>query len=366
MKSLVVAIVMPSLNEEVILRETCASLGFNRSKKRISGSFLFIVDNGSTDKTLEVARKIQKDAHLDSVIIGQERERGYVPPRHTGNLLVRAFAESKGLALSSILVLQADADTFYEKGYIEQMRTASQAAGSNFLVEGSAEFSRWFRDSYPEYIGICAKVDTKVLSTLNLLEREDLICTDAVCGYLLSDYFAWRGHLREFGAGGEIYAETTRLYMRARAQRAWKKPVQEALAYPSERKLIKRPVEELATAGFPRENTWKTLWRHQHGDSISLNDFRSYLSHPLILYATQIREQHMVAMFGLLPLHVARALERTLDYPVGLRDIASLLPERSAETLIKSPGIFITDVLGIVDAHGDLLSEFLRQAELKG
>src|SRR4051794_26936693 len=98
MKSLVVAVVLPSFNEEAALRNTCKSLGFLKlaMDPLASRTFLFIVDNGSTDGTLEVAREIQHDAYSGVIFIGQEKERGYVPPRHTGNTLVKAFAERNG------------------------------------------------------------------------------------------------------------------------------------------------------------------------------------------------------------------------------------------------------------------------------
>jgi len=195
MEELIVAVVLPSLNEEKTILETCKSLGFNREAITRSGpnAFLFIVDNESTDKTLELARQLQLDSPPGSVIIGHEEERGYVPPRHKGNTLVTEFANQRGLSHSDILLLQVDADTQYEKGYIESMRSASKALGPNLLLEGLAEFPPEFRDSFPEYVDSCRNTDERTLSILDTLVPGDIICPDAVCGYRLSDYFYWGG-----------------------------------------------------------------------------------------------------------------------------------------------------------------------------
>ncbi len=154
MKQLDVAVVLPCLDEEATLQETCECLGFTKAAedRRTTKSFLFIIDNGSTDGTLDVAKEIQRTALPESVFIGQEQERGYVPPRHTGNLLVKTFAQVNNLNLDQILILQADADTYYGAGYIESMRRTSQALGSNVLLEGFAELPHRFRKSFPEYV----------------------------------------------------------------------------------------------------------------------------------------------------------------------------------------------------------------------
>jgi hypothetical protein len=365
-----VAVVLPSLNEEATLRETCKSLGFCKSaaSQPSPGTLLFIVDNGSTDKTLELAYEIRRTAPPGSVFIGQEKERGYVPPRHTGNILVKAFAEHNRIDLSEILILQADADTSYEEGYIEWMRSASESFGPNLILEGLAEFSSDFCDTFPEYVQLSAGIDARVLSILKLPETSDLVCTDAVCGYRLSDYFAWGGHLREWcDSGDEIHAETTRLYLRALAHGARKVCVKEALAHPAERKIISHPGEEFATAGFPREASWRASWEQRYQKPVRLADFLVYSEYPEILHATRVRERHLVALFGLLPVHVARAIEREQAIPIGpaMNDIAVLLRQRNKETLSLQPGVFLTDVLEIVDYKGAVLDAFLMGQECR-
>jgi glycosyltransferase involved in cell wall biosynthesis len=364
MNRLIVAIVLPSLNEEAVLQDTCRSLGFCKSatSQSVRDAFLFIVDNGSADKTLEVAQKIRRDSPRGLVFVGKEKERGYVPPRHTGNTIVMAFAKKNGIDPSDVLILQADADTSYEEGYIERMRRTSQSLGTNILLEGLAEFSQEFRNSFPDYIRLSVQIDTRVLALLKLSEEVNLMCTDAVCGYRLSDYLSWGGHLREYcNEGDEIHAETTRLFMRALALGARKVYVREAVAHPAERKIVENPVKELATAGFPREASWGASWERQHHNSVELDDFHKNLNHPLVLHALRLRERHLIALFGLLPLHVYRTLGRdlALSHKPSLNDIAALLPNRHKNTLYNRPGTFLSDVLDIVDRRGILLSNFL-------
>ena len=45
---------------------------------------LVLVDNGSTDNTLDVADQIKAESADCSVVIGSETERGYVPARAYG------------------------------------------------------------------------------------------------------------------------------------------------------------------------------------------------------------------------------------------------------------------------------------------
>jgi hypothetical protein len=352
---------MPSLNEEATLQHCCESLGFQGPMERLlPATFLFIVDNGSTDATLDVAGRIQCQTAHGSVFIGQEQERGYVPPRHKGNMMVKAFAEQKGLDLSEILILQADSDTSYSEGYIERMRSASRDLGSGFLVEGLAEFPPRFCASFPEYVNLCREIDARVLSALKC--EATLLCTDAVCGYRLNDYLTWGGHLREYDDdGGEVHAETTRLYMRAIAHGAQKSNIEQALAHPSERKLVGRPAEELASAGFPREPSWQSTWERKC-HSITLADFRVPLGHPEIVQAIRSREKHLVALFGILPLHVNRALGGDLPPAAEiLRSIAASLPERDEDMLLHRPGVFLTDVLDLLERHGALLLDVLEE-----
>lgn len=359
---LLAAIVLPCLDEEAELRQTCESLGFGAPTTiQPPDTYLFIVDNGSTDATLEVARRVQRQAVPGTVFIGQELERGYVPPRHTGNRLVQAFAESGGLDPSEILILQADADTQYTLGYVEAMRTASRVAGPGAFLSGLAEFPPDFRDQFPEYVAMCSEVDGRVLSRLHPPEPSDLIRTDALCGYRLEDYLAWGGHRLEYREDGEeIHAETTRLFLRSVGQGSALVSVESALAYPSQRKVVRHPAADLASAGFPREAAWRASWERLYEGPADLDRFRTTRNDPGVLHAIRVRERHLVALFGVLPVHVARAIGGELPPPGSpLLEIALSLPPRDAETLVEGPGLFLTDVLSLVDEHGPWLDALL-------
>ena len=75
--------------------------------------------------------------------------------------------------------------------------------------------------------------------------------------------------------------------------------------------------------------------------------------------AVRVRERHLLALFGILPLHIFRALGR---HPAGLDDsplrhVAAELPARDREALFRRPGVFIQDVLALVDNSERLLPE---------
>jgi hypothetical protein len=354
----VVAVVLPCLNEEESLLSTCRSLGFGTSGvDQAPQAVLIIVDNGSTDNTISVAREIQNACLPGTVIIGREKERGYVPPRHRGNGLAKRFAEAHGMHSGQVLVLQTDADTLYQQDYIEQMRLAAQAAGANTLLEARAEFPPGFQNSFPGYVALLAETDDRFFRTINFRAADDLVCTDAVCGYRLSDYLAWGGHIREYRKDGEeIHAETTRLRIRSVAHGAGKVLVEDAVALPSERKTLLRPAEEFATAGFPRESGWRAAWRRKYTGPDTAEAFGTARDHPDVVEAIRLRERHLAALFGLLPLHAAKALgapPATAD--PRLFEIVASLPAHDANTLLHQPGQLLVDVLDVVDHRGATL-----------
>lgn len=352
MEQLPVAIVLPCLDEEDRLLRTCGSLGFAADGvNQKAGVHLIIVDNGSTDRTLAIAESIRSCSLPGSVCVVQESDRGYVPPRCTGTERARQLADVAGWL--DVLIVQADADTTYAEGYVGRLRAAAAEAGRHALLEGTAQFPPEFFAEFPTYVSLCAEVDGRVFSRLGMPPSSELICTDAVCAYRLSDYLAWGGHLREYTARDEeIHAETMRLYMRSLARGSRKVTVQDAIAYPSARKVIRCPDEDFATAGFPREASWREKWRTQHPNRAGAE----YLllgepAGPELEHAIRIRERHLVALFGVLPLHVFRALGHDLasEWDARLQAVAAELPARDAETLFHRPGVFIEDVLGLMD-----------------
>jgi len=249
------ALIIPCLNEEETLADTCASLGFGLGKNsNPTGALLFLVDNGSTDSTLQIAERIKSDSEANTVFIGHEPERGFVPPRHRGNLMAEQFASSMKWKLEDVLILQADADTHYTPGYVASMRAAAESCGPNMMVEACVTYPPAFKAEYPEYMNICDEVDAEFERLFARDLSDDDLVDDKVSGYRLSDYFNWGGLRREYTAGGEeIHAETARLYMKARAKGARRVRADDAQAFHSARKVIEEPALHMATAGFPRE-----------------------------------------------------------------------------------------------------------------
>lgn len=359
-----VGIVLPFLNEQESLANTCRSLGFGTgSNSTPLGATLFLIDNGSTDDSISIAEKVKTSSREDSVLIGHELERGYVPPRHCGNMMAQRLARSMSLNNQAVLILQVDADTYYHEGYITAMRSAAQASGQNALIEACASCPPDFEAAYPQYIELCKNID-QIVDVLIDIVASDVIVDDKVSGYQLNDYFVWGGHQREYTArGDEIHSETARLYMRAKAKGAQRFLVDSALAYPSLRKVIQEPALHFASAGFPREASWNEKWRQDYSGPTTIDDFCSNISHSEVQRAIQVREQHLIAIFGVLPIHVDYALRQYISPEAAelAATVLSLLPKRTADDLQQRPGLLIIDVFELIDSHGDeLLSECRR------
>lgn len=356
-----VLIVLPCLDEAPVLGDTCRSLGFGTGpENQPVYTTLIIVDNGSTDDTLSVAREIQRCSRPGTVLLAHEPERGYVPPRRTGNLLARSLTEANTPDGSRHLILQADADTRYCEGYVAAMQQAAVVSGPHTLLEGGAEFSPDVHEQLGPYLRLLADIDEAVLSRIALSPEDELVCTDAVSAYRLGDYFAWGGHEREHAEGEEIHAETTRLRIRSLPWSGKKVRVWDAVAFPSERKTILRPAEEFASAGFPRGERWRSAWRRDYSGPTTAHEFGTARDHPEVMRAIRFRERHLLALFGLLPVHAARALGTSAPQAdPGLLRLAASLPARDASTLTNEPGRLITDVLEVVDHRPRALDELL-------
>ncbi len=101
------AVVMPCLNEEAILAETCRSLGFGIGATE-NEAVLILVDNASGDGTREIMKEIEKQSPSGSVLLCYEPARGYVPPRQCGARAAQIFAKRTGITDADFLVIQAD------------------------------------------------------------------------------------------------------------------------------------------------------------------------------------------------------------------------------------------------------------------
>ena len=330
-------IVMPCLNEEALLRETCHSLGFGGEEPVPDGRVLVLVDNGSTDRTFEVMGCIRDQSRAGSVHLVSQPERGYVPARHAGIL---AAAEIVG---SDAFVLQADADTAYADDYVERM-TRAFLANPDCLIEGASVVRRDFRRRYPGFHAMCERVDADVIDRTD--EAEAVIVPDAVSGFSIADYLRWGGHQREYLANGdELFAETTRLYIRANLMGCCRFKDAQALAFQSRRKVIETPGMYVSCAGFPRERRWRKVWQARHPSALTLGDFEA--ADAAVRFSDLLVERrcHLIALFAWLP-QAVRSLKsievrnkrpdaRTTDVP--LRELPTAPLFEQAFDLIEDP-----------------------------
>jgi glycosyltransferase involved in cell wall biosynthesis len=360
-----VALVVPCLNEEENLEDTCASLGFGTGKSSTpENAVLFLIDNDSDDSTVAVAERIKSDSRENSVVVGHEVERGYVPPRHRGNLMANELASSMGWSADGLLILQADADTRYSEGYINSMRSATEASGPNVMIEACVDYPPEFKAEYPEYIRVCNETDAVFARLFARDLSDDDVVDDKVSGYRLSDYLRWGGHRREYTASGEeIHAETARMYIRARGRFAKRRRVAGALAYHSPRKVLEDPARHLATAGFPREVSWNERWRRLYQGPGDLKTLFAAPLHRDVTTAIRVREEHLLALLGALPVHVDRTLGEisSVESEAFADAVLPLLPVRTTADLSTRPGIFLTDVFELIERHGDSLLEEARR-----
>ena len=343
-------VVMPCLNEEKNLWNTAHSLGFGRGKNEhlIPDTYLVIVDNYSSDKTLEIAEQIKTETENNKVITTIEKERGYIPPRRRGNQLVEEFCKRHHVNPHDVLIIQADADTVYSQGYIAQFTQAASTMSEGTLLEGLANYPIEFRTSSTFYVDICQRVDQHLASYFANSE-EDIVVDDKTCAYRLSDYTDWGGFIREFNVmGEEIYAETTRLFIRGKSQGAKKKVVEEAVSFHSTRKLMDYPAVDFVTPGYPHTTrdlfSLKKLYPHNLEYFQSIND-----SNVQFQQMVKVRQEHLIALFIVLPLHIKITIKSQC---FSAKDdiemmIAEKLPIRSKSEMYNNPSMFIADAFRI-------------------
>lgn len=360
-------LVMPCLNEAKNLKHTCVSLGFGSGTKNHSpNTSLIIVDNGSSDKTAEVADEVRQESEPNTVHVIQETERGFVPARHAGNLFARALAESSKWDEENVLVLQVDADCNYLPDYVTAMKEATEDGGLNVMIEACIGYPPEFQKDYSAYVRICDQTDVEFDKLFPRSLSHDDVAVDAVCGYRLADYFRWGGHCREFNdSGEEIHAETTRMFMRARTYGARRRRVDRGLALHSARKALADPALHIATGGFPREDSWNRRWQRNYKGPRSIDDFCAHIDHPEVVKAVRVREEHLLALFGVLPLHVDKALGQPSDGNADSEQLSAkilpLLSPRTRDDLASRPGVLISDIFDLISEHGAKLLGEARQ-----
>lgn len=358
------AVVMPCLNEEPTLEATCASLGFGQSRgiAEPPEAGLILVDNGSEDSTWVVMNKIQQCSPPGSVVLARETDRGYVPPRHKGVMVARTMALSGNTPESDFLIIQADADTTYSDGYVPNMVRAWDAQQGDCIVEATCRTPPPFEAAYRGYGEHCNRADAAVCH-LWASEHDDLVVDDKACAYTIANYIRWGGHRREFTSrGDEVHAETTRLYIKAHLSGARRVLADKAVAWPSRRKIFEDPMLHFATAGFPRESSWRRQWEAAIGNPVGLREFADTISGEVIWKATQIRRAHALILFGLLPAFVAELMRS----PGGERpatELTSLFPmlrPLSRTEIISNTAILFERAFALIDSAWPLLARCIR------
>jgi hypothetical protein len=303
-------------------------------------------------------KDIQERSPDGSVFIVSEEERGYVPPRHRGVLKAREIAVAGRILEQRLLILQADADTKYSVGYVAAMRNAVRGRIGNFLVEGVSHPLPEFDPSYQAYRALSERIDAP-LQRLLVDECHDVIVGDNISGYMLRDYFAWGGHRREYNRNGdEIYAETSRLYIKAKLLGARKLKVPDAIGYHSRRKIIQNPVLHFATAGFPRELSWCAAWNRSYAGPNKLEAFANVDIERELQHASFIRQAHSLTLFGLLPVHIAVLLgqaDQVLNSYSRLHWLLPFVSHVSKEEIIGNAASLFEHAFSIIDFHPDVL-----------
>lgn len=107
--NIAVSVVIPAFNEEKYIGDTLFSLLKSEQETNINYEVI-LVDNNSTDKTIEQALKFKDGMNLR--IIKEERQ-------GRGAARARGFEEALGE-----IVLSADADTIFYKGWVEKLASA--------------------------------------------------------------------------------------------------------------------------------------------------------------------------------------------------------------------------------------------------
>jgi hypothetical protein len=348
------AVVMPCLNEQDSLAASCRSLGFGSAQQVPERCFLVLVDNGSTDATLDLCQALRSEVG-DVVEVVQEPVRGHVPARHRGNLAAEHLADTRGVSLAELIVIQADADTQYSPGYVDIMREAitSAPAGSP-IGQAISLLSLDVRASCPCVVAAVDLVDQAVEWRFGS-SRYDVVVDDKACAYRLGDYERWGGHRREyFRDGDELLAETTRLAIAGLTHGATRIDVVEASVIHSQRRLLSDAAQELAAAGFPYVGR-----RIFPGiPPVTLNDLERRVvagDRDLLDAIGAVRASHLVALTVLLPAQLARVLTGEVPADPGLRNVLESLPRRSIRQAATTPGLLLNDVLDLALASGSLL-----------
>lgn len=346
-------IVMPCLDEASQVGGAISSLLFPEDGEP-ADAHLVVVDNGSTDGTLSVL-EANRGRCPERIHIFEEPRRGYVPPRRRGVEAAAEIAAAMNIAQHDVLVVQADADTIYKRGYVGAMQRAAED-WEGAIFEGATRRPLDFETAHPDYVAAEHFVDDAI-EPLETVDEDDVVVDDKACAYRLSDYSRWGGLFEESSADGDqIHAETTRMFIRAKLSAGARKiRVNQAGAASSRRRVLENPRYQFATMGFPRELSWasrrKADWRCTEVDAFA----RAVLDGGEA-EAVYLRQAHLIALFRFLPALILKANSQESDLleQDDVRMALSHLALRKLEDLSARPGSAIIDVLRLIDTHPNL------------
>ncbi|MDL2403040.1 glycosyltransferase family 2 protein [Rhizobium mayense] len=298
------AVVMPCLNERGTLETSLDSLRSTSGESGSAHAVFILVDNGSTDGTLDVMRTIKARAAPGEVVVCEESVRGYVPARSRGILAAAEIARAQDVTADKLLILQVDADTLYDPGYVAAMQAVASPQSNDIMLEGTTHPPHRFLKGHPGFVGLANETDA-ALADWMADDSADVVIDDKVSGFFYSAYLDWGGHQRDYDSDGhEIFAETSRLFLRGKRAGARHVRVGTASAAPSRRKILRNPVRHFATAGFPRNHAWWREWNSRNPGARDLATFEASDAKLALKAAVRTRQAHIVGLFWLLPLLV--------------------------------------------------------------
>ncbi len=345
-----VIIIIPCRNERLLIYDVCTSLGFCSQKYPMDIDIhLLLVDNDSTDTTWQVFQEIQKDSPKKAVTLGFESQKGVIAARIKGIQLATQIANKRKIPYANVIILQADADVIYSTEYIQEMIKPFESNKVSILVEGCLHYSKDFKEKYNDYVRLCESVDDSFFKNNKYL-NDEVIVTDAISAFRLSDYYEWGGFQREFDSENEeILAETTKLFIKAKLKGASKVKMENACAEHSYRKIIENPDVDFVTSGFPRSAKWVKRWSKFYKGPIDLkyfniNDLQKLKSLDLLI---NIRKQHLSALFVHLPKFILymnnevksnkpRTIQNNIfNTEIPSKEYLKLYPGKSLEMILK-------------------------------
>jgi glycosyltransferase involved in cell wall biosynthesis len=223
-----VSVVIPAFNEEYLLPQTLDNLA-QQLNVEYDGTPMFslriiVVDNGSTDRTVETVKNFAQSVNDAEVILLHEHTKGFVQARMRGMSWAVAQEDPRAAAY----LISSDADTTYPVDWISiviaqlQSLRADVASCPSYYPDSLWENVPRLVDRYLSEVGTINFGPTTIqrlglagqtfLFTVTLYENFVRSLAGAGCGMRRGAYIRSGGFVREFLEGGqEDYEEGFRL-----------------------------------------------------------------------------------------------------------------------------------------------------------